>query len=502
MQRATTHWLICLALLLATPAVAQTPPVQTPPATPTQPSTRPARPNVIVILADDLGFGDVGCFGQKTLQTPRLNAMALEGIRFTQFYAGSPLSGPAQGVLLTGRHVGRAAVRGNSARPVVLPADQPTTASMLKRAGYATAWIGKWDAGTVDPLTRVNDLGFDHFYGYLNRWHAQNTYPAFLIRNGKVETLRNEVSSEWRAFQDPKHPQAGRGVAIRKVDDAPGLLLADAMQFIRKQHASPIFLTLALNTPQVNDETGDKAVPEPVDLGDLALRNWSDANKAFAAHVRHLDRDVGRVLDLLQELKIDRQTLVIFTSDNGPRPGSVDNADLFDSAGPYRLAAHGLGEGSIRVPMIARWPGVIPPGLENNRQWYAGDVMATLAELAGLPAPEGLDSDSFVEALHGRPNPDQWKRKSPLYWEVYEGAGAQAVRFGKWKAVRSPMLSGPVELYDLSWDHEEKRDYAPRRADLVRHATNLLNKHHHPDPQWTPAHAASQPASPGAAPSK
>ncbi len=442
-----------------------------------------AKPNLIVILADDLGYGDLGCYGQKLLKTPRLDAMAAGGLRFTQFYAGSPVCAPSRCVMLTGRHAGRAVVRGNSLEPVALKRGELTVASLLQGAGYATACIGKWGVGAPRELTNPNDAGFGHFFGYVNMWHAHNPYPEFLIRNGKVGKLGNVVADDWKAMQDPAHPQGGRGVAVKRVDYAPDLLAADALRFIRENKDRPFFLFFTPNTPHANNEAALRGMEVP-DLGEFVDKDWPEPEKGFAAMVRNLDRDTGRILDLLGELGLAQDTLVLFTSDNGPHSEGGHSADFFDSNGKFRGLKSDLAEGGIRVPAIAWWPGTIAPGSTNDHQWYGGDLMATAAELAGLARPADVDSDSLVPTLRGQPPAKQWDRKSPLYWEVHEGKTAQAVRFGKWKAVRSPMFTGPLELYDLSNDFEEKRDYSQRRADLHRHADNLLKKHHHPDTNW------------------
>lgn len=441
------------------------------------------KPNIVVILADDLGYGDIGCYGQKLISTPRLDAMAASGLRFTQFYAGSPIGAPSRCVLLTGRHAGRAVIRGNSAEPIALTSNQPTVASLLKLSGYATGCIGKWGVGTPRDLTNPNDVGFHYFYGYVNRWHANNSYPEFLIRNGKVERLKNVAADEWKAMQDPTHPQAGRGVAAKREEYAPDLLAADALRFIRENKDKPFFLYFALNTPHANTDAGLRGMVAP-DLGEYASKDWSDAEKAYASLVRNLDRDTGRILDLLEELGIAKDTLVLFTSDNGPHKDAGHDPEFFDSNGKMRGGKGDILEGGIRVPAIASWPGTIAPGSVNAHQWYVGDLMATAAELAGLPRPADIDSDSLVSTLKGIPPAKDWDRKSPLYWECYEGQTAQAVRFGKWKAIRTPMFTGPVELFDQSNDVQEKRDYTPRRVDLMKHATNLLNKYHQPDPNW------------------
>lgn len=446
---------------------------------------RPAnkQPNIVLILADDLGYGDLGCFGQKILKTPRLDAMAKEGMRFTQFYAGCTVCAPSRSVLLTGRHMGRTVVRGNSTQPIIIKPGQATLASVLKGAGYKTACVGKWGVGTPDNFTNPNDVGFDHFFGYVNMWHAHNFYPEFLIRNGKVVKLQNEVTPKWKKWQDPKLPQAGRGVAAKRVEYAPDLFAEDALRFIRENHQRPFFLYFAMNVPHANNEAGNAGMEVP-DLGKFAIKDWPAPEKGFAAMIKNIDRDTGRILDLLRELQIADHTLVLFTSDNGPHQEGGHKADFFNSNGQYRGIKRDLYEGGIRVPTIAWWPGTIKGGSADDAHWYFGDIMASVSELAGTKAPGDIDSDSFVPTLRGLPREKIWSRKHKMYWEFYERGSAQAVRFGKWKAIRSPMFTGKIELYDMSWDHKEGHDYAKRRPDLVNHAKNLLDKMHEPDPNW------------------
>ena len=444
------------------------------------PSAAPAadrKPNLVVILADDVGYGDLGCFGQKALETPRLDRMAKEGMRLTQFYAGGGSGVPSRGVLLTGKHGGRSPVRAN---PTGIPADQLTVASLLKKEGYATACVGQWGLGPA-KLAAPNDAGFDHFFGAVNLPHANNPYPEFLVRDGKVVPLKNEAAAEWKKWQDPKLPDGGKGVAAKKVDYAPALILDDALGFIRANQKKPFFLYLALTVPHANPAAGESGLDAP-DLGDFAKKDWPAAEKGFAAQLRTMDRDVGKVLDLLAELKLDKDTLVLFASDNGPHNECGHKADFFRSTGKFRGVKGELFEGSIRVPALAWWPGTIEASTENDLQWYVGDLTATAAELAGATSPTGLDSDSLLPTFKGREEKDKWKRKSPLYWESYAGETAQAVRFGKWKAIRSPMLTGEVVLYDMSNDTAEKSDYSKRRPDLTKHATNLLDKRRTPDP--------------------
>jgi len=443
------------------------------------------QPNIVLILADDLGYGDLGCFGQKRLKTPQLDAMAAQGMRLTQFYAGSTVCAPSRSVLMTGKHMGRTTVRGNSTQPIVLKEGDTTLASMLKGAGYTTGCVGKWGIGTPDKLTNPNDVGFDHFYGYVDMWHAHNFYPEFLIRNGAVVPLENEVAEKWKPFQIPGKPQGGRGVAVKRVDYAPDLIADDALRFIRDNHEdeTPFFLYLAMNVPHANNEAGKDGMEVPA-LGDFVKEEWPAPEKGFASMIQNIDRDTGRVLDLLRELGIEKDTLVIFTSDNGPHREGGHSPDFFDSNGPYRGIKRDLYEGGIRVPTIAWWPGTIQPGSADDHQWYFGDVMASAAELAEIDAPKGIDSDSFVQTLKGTPPEKKWSRKSPLYWEFYEGGSAQAVRLGKWKAVRKPMFTGKTELYDLSSDPGEDQDHSAQNPELVEQAEGLFEKLHHPDPNW------------------
>ena len=441
------------------------------------------KPNIVLILADDFGYGDVGCFGQKKLETPRLDAMAKDGMRFTQFYAGSTVCAPSRSVLMTGMHAGRTVVRGNSAQPIIIKPGQPTVASVLKAAGYKTACVGKWGIGTPDNFTNPNDVGFDHFFGYVNMWHAHNFYPEFLIRNGKVEKLDNVVADKWKEFQDPKLPNAGRGVAVKREQYAPDLFIEDALKFIRENKDDPFFLYFAMNVPHANNEAG-KAGMEVPDLGEFADQDWPEPEKGFAAMIKNIDRDTGRVLDLLKELGIEKDTLVVFTSDNGPHREGGHDPDFFDSNGRLRGIKRDLLEGGIRVPTIAWWPGTVKPGSEDDAHWYFGDVMATVAELVGVEPPEDIDSDSFAGSLRGTPREKRWSREHEMYWEFYERGSAQAVRFGKWKAIRQPMFTGEVKLYDMSNDASEKHDYAERRPDLARQAAALLDKAHVPDPNW------------------
>ncbi len=437
-------------------------------------------PNIILILADDMGYGDLGCYGQKILKTPRLDRMAAEGIRFTQFYAGSTVCAPSRGVLLTGQHLGHAAIRGNV--PSLLRETDVTIAEVLKAAGYQTACVGKWGVGHPPPLDNPNREGFDHFFGYVNMWHAHNCYPEFLIRNGKPVPLRNIVGEKWKPMQDLKDPQAGRGVAVNRVDYAPQLFIEDALEYIDNNQEKPFFLYLALNTPHANNEAGNKGMEVP-SFEPFDTQDWPLPEKGFARMIRDIDRNVGRVLDRLKELELDEKTLVIFTSDNGPHQEGGHKSDFFDSNGPLKGRKRDVYEGGIREPMIAWWPGKISPHRESDHVGYFGDFLATVCELVHQkpPAPEhGLDSMSFLPTLLGQP--DRQRQHDYLYWEFYEQGSKQAVRFGKWKAIRMPMQHGRMELYDLSRDIDESHNVAGEHPDLVKNAEAMMKEAHVPHP--------------------
>lgn len=451
----------------------------------------PAKPNIIFVLADDLGYGDLGCYGQQLIKTPQLDQMAAEGMKFRQFYAGNTVCAPSRAVLMTGRHMGHVHVRGNAGANVdiqTLRDEDVTVPEILKQAGYATALCGKWGLGDeVDGgLAGIpNRQGFDYFFGYLNQVHAHNYYPEFLWEDRHHVVLRNVVEKTGRnygAFEG--------GAATERLDYSHDLVTQHALDFVRKQAAvreRPFFLYLALTIPHANNEgtrmTGNgQEVP---DFGEYASRDWSDQDKGQAAMISRMDADMGKLFALLQELKIDDQTVVMFSSDNGPHDEGGHHPDMFQPAGPLRGMKRDLYEGGIRVPMIVRWPGKTPAGSISDHQGYFGDLLATVADLAGVPAPAGLDSVSFVPEITG--HHDQQRVHDYLYWEFYERGSAQAVVHGKWKAVRKPMFTGPVELYDLSTDLGEAHDIAVEHADIVQAMGKAMDAAHQDHPHWTPS---------------
>jgi arylsulfatase A-like enzyme len=341
---------------------------------------------------------------------------------------------------MTGLHTGHCFVRGN-ARLDLRP-DDVTVAEVLKRAGYRTGIVGKWGLGAEGSNGVPTRQGFDSFFGYLDQHHAHNYYPSYLFRDEKRELLGNVV---------PGEGDFGRGVASVKKQYSHDLVTEEALAFLDRsaENGQPFFLYLAYTTPHANNEGGKDGMEVP-DFGEYEKESWPTQEKGFAAMVSRMDRDIGRLFDRLEKLGIDKETVVFFSSDNGPHKEGGHKAEFFDSNGPLRGTKRDLYEGGIRVPTMVRWPGHVPAGEESHHVGYFGDFLATAAELAGVAAPEGLDGKSFVPAILGKTGsqpPHEF-----LYWEFYEKGSAQAVRAGKWKAVVKPMHGENVELYDLESD--------------------------------------------------
>jgi len=415
------------------------------------------KPNIVFILADDLGYGDLGCYGQKQIKTPCLDKMAAEGVRFTDAYAGSTVCAPSRCALMTGVHMGHALVRGNANVP--MRPDDVTVATLLKRAGYATGIIGKWGLGEAESTGIPTKQGFDYWFGYLNQHHAHNYYPTFLWRNEEKVPLRNVV---------PKEDGQGGGRASERVEYSHDLFAQEALAFVEKHKGEPFFLYLALTIPHANNEAGKDGMEVP-DLGPYADKDWPPAQKGTAAMITRMDRDIGRLFALLEKLGIDGDTVVFFTSDNGPHREGGNNPDFFDSNGPLRGIKRDLYEGGIRVPMIVRWPGHIKAGTVSGFPWAFWDFLPTACELAGIAPPKGIDGISVVPVLRG----DTLKLERYLYWEFFEGAYKQALRLGNWKGVRFGTKE-PLELYDLSADVGETKDVAAQHPDVVKHIEQLM----------------------------
>ncbi len=427
------------------------------------------KPNIVLILADDLGYGDLGCYGQKVLRTPNLDRLAADGTRFTQFYAGSTVCAPSRCVLMTGLHTGHCLIRGN-AKTNLRPEDV-TVAEVLHDAGYATGLFGKWGLGHEGSDGVPTRQGFDEFFGYLDQTHAHNYYPTFLMRGEHRVALENVV---------PDEGKVGQGVSSNKAEYSADLILDEALAFLDGRNETPFFLYYATTLPHANNEGKNDGMEIP-DLGRFAGEDWPKPEQGRAAMIEKLDSDVGRLLDKLEEKGLAENTLVLFSSDNGPHNEGGSQSDFFDSNGPLRGTKRAPYDGGIRVPCLARWPGHVPAGTTSDHVAYFGDFFATAAELAGATPPKNLDSLSFVPALLGKP--DQPKHDA-LYWEFYEQGSFQAVRMGDWKAVARPIDGEVVEIYDLSKDIDESENVFEQHPDIVKEATEILRRERAPSPLW------------------
>ncbi len=449
------------------------------------------KPNIIYILADDLGYGDLSCYGQKHFQTPNLDRMAREGMRFTQHYAGTTVCAPSRSSLMTGLTTGHTPIRGNKEWEPEgqwpIPAETFTVAEMLKEAGYVTGAFGKWGLGYVDTGGSPNKQGFDEFYGYNCQRLAHNYYPSHLWDNEKKVILEGNDGDGFGQY-------------------APELIHQRALQFIEKNNpektGKPFFMFYPniiphaeLLLPEKYMETfKGKFLPEQeykgANPGDEEFREGaygtqSESHAAFAAMVTLLDRQVGEVLDKLKELGLDNNTLVIFSSDNGPHQEGGADPDYFDSNGPLKGYKRDLYEGGIREPMIAWWPGKIRTGTTSDHVSAFWDVMPTFAELAGSESPEHTDGISFLPVLLGEK--DQ-KKHDYLYWEFHEKGGRQAVRKDDWKLVRYHVLDSTkttTELYDLKTDIGEEHNAAEEYPEAVRDLLKLMKEARTPSEVFT-----------------
>ncbi|NNE00562.1 MAG: arylsulfatase [Pirellulaceae bacterium] len=435
-------------------------------------------PNIIYVLADDLGYGDLSCYGQSTLQTPNIDQMAIEGMRFIQHYAGSTVCAPSRCVLLTGKHIGHASVRGNQGGLIL--DEEITLAEMLRDRGYATGCVGKWGVGSPPPLDDPHRNGFDHFYGYVNMFHAHNFYPEFIVHNGQKVALRNVLAPKWKS-EPPRPGREGRGVAQTKIDYVPDLVTAEALRFVESNQSKPFFLYYALNVPHANNEaTGEPGTAgmEVPTLGDFSGKDWPEPEKGFASMIHNIDRDLGKLFAKLKSLGIDDNTVVFFTSDNGPHQEGGHQMPFFDSNGQLQGMKRDLFEGGIRVPLIVRWPGTIRPGATSGHICGFQDMMPTLAQISGADAPK-LDGISIVPTLTG--NDDQQEKHTHLYWEFTEKGGKQAVLKDHWKAVRldwNKSPDGPIQLFDLANDLAESNDVAAQHPDVVATMVQIMRREH------------------------
>jgi arylsulfatase A-like enzyme len=413
--------------------------------------TTAGKPNIIFILADDLGYGDLGCFGQKRIQTPNIDRLAAEGTRFTQVYAGDTVCAPSRCALMTGKHVGHCRIRGN-AKNVYLEQSDITVAKVLKQAGYRTGIFGKWGLGGAGSPGVPNLQGFDEWFGYLDQSHAHTFYPDHLWENDHEFYIPGNFSMTRVYSHD--------------------LLTPRAINFVEGSKKQPFFLYLAYTIPHANDELGVATGNgmEVPDLGPYANEDWPAPEKGFAAMITRMDKDVGKLMENLKNLSLDDNTLVIFTSDNGAHKEGGHNPEFFHSHGDLRGIKRDLYEGGIRVPTIARWPGKIKAGAVSDQVWAFWDFLPTAAQLAGATPPAGIDGISMVDALFGK----KQRNHEYLYWEFHERGFSQAVRMGDWKGVRVRARSNPIELYDLKNDPGEKNNVAAQNPAVVAKITQIM----------------------------
>jgi arylsulfatase A-like enzyme len=448
----------------------------------TEAAEKPLRPNIVLILADDLGYGDLGCYGQKRIATPNIDRLAAEGRRFTQFYAGSTVCAPSRCVLMTGLHTGHCYIRGNSNHS--LRASDTTVAQLLQQAGYATGLLGKWGLGQEGSDGVPTRKGFDRFFGYLDQVHAHNYFPAFLIADESREPLQNVV---------PGRGPYGSGVASKKVQYSADLICGRALKFIDEHRGGPFFLEFASTLPHANNESRPNGMEIPGD-GPYRDKDWPAPEKGQAAMIGRLDADVGRVVERLRQDGLEDRTIVLFTSDNGGHSEGGHKPEFFDDMGPLRGHKRDLYEGGIRVPLIVRWPGHTPAGTQSPHVAYFGDFLATAADVTGAALPAGLDSVSFLPSLEAGAGPQA--EHEYLYWEFHERGPVQAVRFGNWKAVIRPMGSRHVELYDLATDLGETRDVAAAHPQIVEQIVSIAKKAHVPSQLWPDRGPQAQPRRP------
>ena len=425
------------------------------------------QPNIIFILSDDLAQGDLGCYGQKLIQTPNLDRMAREGTRYTQAYCGTTVCAPSRASLMTGLHMGHSPIRANrEIQPegqMPLPASTVTVAQILKSAGYATACIGKWGMGMFDTTGSPLKKGFDHFFGYNCQRHAHSYFPSHLYNDDQRFPLKDNSGKPY----------------------AQNFIADEALKFVKANRSRPFFLFYAITLPHGNYEIDDQGIYKD--------QPWTAQQKNYAAMVTRLDTDVGRLLALVKELGLDENTLVMLAGDNGSsfQPNSELGRHFQQAANGLRGFKRELYEGGLRQAALARWPGTVPSGRVSDEPWAFWDFLPTVAELAGakIPAECKTDGLSLVPYLKGGTAP----QREYFYWELHEARRPlRAVRFGDWKAVQNGPQAA-LELYDLAADPSEKTNLARQKAGIVAKAAELMEAAHADDPNWPLSGKADQP---------
>lgn len=475
------------------------------------------KPNIIYILADDLGYGELGVYGQTMIETPNIDMLAANGIRFTNHYSGSAVSAPSRCVLLTGYHTGHAQVRGNDEwadrgavwdyRAMIadstLEGQRPlqdgteTIGDLLQGAGYKTALVGKWGLGAPHTESVPNKMGFDFFFGYNCQRMAHTLYPVHLWRNASRFHLNNDTvapHTKLAVGADPYDPESYAD--FTQPDYAPEIMFNEITGFVRENRDNPFFLYWATPIPHVPlqapkewvDKYIDKFGDEEPYAGNGNYFPHRNPRAAYAAMVSYFDHNVGLLVELLKELGIYENTLIIITSDNGPSYAGGTDSPWFKSGAPFRHE-HGyikgsLNEGGIRVPMIAVWPDKIEPGRVSGHKSAFQDVMPTLCDIAKVYVPEGRDGISYLPELLGK----KQQEHEYLYWEFPESGGQQAVVYGKYKALRKNLHQGNsvFELYDLETDPKESVNIADAHPEIIARIIEICEKEHTPsaNPRW------------------
>jgi arylsulfatase A-like enzyme len=447
------------------------------------PPPAPRRPNIIFILADDLGYGDLGCYGQTRIKTPNVDKLASEGIRFTDFYAGSTVCAPSRAALMLGKHTGHVNIRGNS-QGLALQPGEVTVAKILKESGYRTGLIGKWGLGDEGSTGVPDKQGFDEFVGYLNQTHAHDYYTDHLWRHDPATGFDGRMPIGTAAGQPREYTH--------------DLFTTAALNFVSNNKPDqfnkqrPFFLYLAYTIPHANNEVGRATgngmqVPSDAPYSD---EQWTPVEKNKAAMITRMDADIGRLMDKLKQLKIEENTVIFFTSDNGPhKEGGVD-PKFFNSAGSFRGTKRDLYEGGVRVPMIVRWPARTKQGQVSDFTWAFWDFLPTAADIAMTRSPTNIDGISVLPLLTGK---TQTNRHHFLYWEFHERGFQQAARMGNWKAVR-PQAGEPLELYNLKTDSAEKENVAGKNPEVVAEIEKYLKRERAESDRWPIKKPVEEPA--------
>ncbi|MFT5143586.1 MAG: arylsulfatase A [Rhodothermales bacterium] len=454
--------------------------------------TAERKPNVIYILADDLGYGEVGAYGQTQIKTPNLDRLAAEGLRFTQHYSGSPVCAPSRGSLLTGKHTGHGYVRDNlelggwgpdePEGQLPLKDSEVTIAEMLKPLGYATGFIGKWGLGGPDGVGQPNKQGFDHFYGYLCQRVAHNYYPTHLWRNGERDSLKGNAPwfTAHERIDSPLDTEMEYYARYQRETFAPDKMIEEALGFVRDNQENPFLLVYATPIPHLALQVPVEALAqyagqfEEMPFPGQPYLPHPKPLSAYAAMISTMDANIGRLVELVDELGLGEDTIIMFSSDNGTTYSGGVQAEYFNSTAGLRGLKGSVFEGGVRVPMIARWPGQIAPGTVSEHISAFWDVMPTIADLTGAEAPGGIDGVSFSSVLSGGAASTG---ERPLYWEYHAFGGMQAVRMGQWKGVRLRARENPdapLLVFDLDTDPSETTDLYDARPDIAARLDSVM----------------------------